>query len=169
MGVLVAGYAGQRFLQSSTAATVATQEEAGIVEQSESHCSAKYKDCRTSKCCKDPGLQCFQKNEKWATCMSYCEGGLNPVDKDPVKWNCSALGPRTSGPIPAPDMWTQPASWVQKKCAATGKDCAKQGCCKDKGKQCYKKNDKWHGCKEECVPGPDPIDNNNDTWDCTVV
>merc|ERR1711974_519273 len=40
---------------------------------------------------------------------------------------------------------------------------------KDRGKQCFKKNDKWHGCKETCTPGPDPIDGNNDTWDCTAV
>jgi len=101
--------------------------------------------------------------------MATCSGGLNPVDTEPVKWECKALGPRTPGPIPAPDMWTKPATWVHKKCAATGENCAEKGCCKDRGKQCYKKTAKWSGCKEECVPGPDPMDNNNDTWDCTEI
>lgn len=166
--VLVAGYGGQKFLQSSSS-KVAAQEDGIMLAKADKVCSAKYKDCRESKCCKDAGLQCFQKNKKWATCMASCSGGLNPVDTEPVEWECKALGPRTPGPIPAPDMWTKPAAWVQENCSDTGADCSKKGCCKDKGKQCYKKAEKWSGCKEECVPGPDPMDSNNDTWDCAEI
>lgn len=167
--VLVAGYGGQRLLQNTNTTSMAAQEDAIIVEQADKLCSAKYKDCKKTKCCKDAGLQCFAKNRKWATCMPECSKGFNPVDKEHKKWRCKALGPRTPGPIPAADIWTKPAAWVQEKCAATGENCEKKACCKDKGKQCYKKNDKWFGCKETCVPGPDPMDSNNASWDCARV
>jgi len=133
-------------------------------------CSATGQDCSKTVCCKTKGFQCFKKNEKWAGCRPSCIAGLDPTDRDPLPWNCTALGPRTAGPAPGPEYDAKPAPWVQKRCAATNKDCRKQRCCKDAGKQCYKKNTKWYGCKETCVPGgPDPIDSNNDTWNCTAV
>jgi len=133
-------------------------------------CSATGEDCSKSICCKTKGFQCFKKNERWAGCRPWCTVGPDPTDGDPLPWNCTALGPRTAGPAPAPDYSAKPAQWVQRICAATSKDCRKQRCCKDAGKQCFKKNDKWYGCKETCVPGgPDPVDSNNDTWNCTAV
>lgn len=133
-------------------------------------CSAIGEDCSRTRCCKTKGFQCFMKNEKWAGCRPWCAVGPDPTDTNPLPWNCTALGRRTPGPAPAPDYSAKPASWVQKKCAATSEDCRKQQCCQDAGKQCFKKNEKWYGCKEACVPGgPDPIDSDNDTWNCTAV
>jgi hypothetical protein len=68
--VLVVGYGGSKFIQSSSTTTMAAREDAIIVaadkHKANKHkqCSAKYKDCKESKCCKDAGLQCFQKNKK---------------------------------------------------------------------------------------------------------
>jgi len=133
-------------------------------------CSSTGQDCSKTTCCKTGGFQCFKKNERWAGCRPWCAVGPDPTDRDPLPWNCTALGPQTPGPVPAPDYGVRPASWVQDKCAAKDTDCRKQRCCRDAGMQCFKKNDKWYGCKESCVPGgPDPIDANNETWNCTAV
>merc|ERR1719464_297713 len=46
----------------------------------------------------------------------------------------------------------------------------KSGAAKMPESNVSKKNEKWYGCKETCVPGgPDPIDANNETWNCTSV
>jgi len=133
-------------------------------------CSRIGTNCSKTICCKTPGFQCFKKHERWAMCRPWCSEGPDPTDEDPLPWNCTALGPKTPGLAPGPNYGARPASWVQEKCAATDKDCRQQRCCKDAGKQCFKKNDKWYGCKEVCVPGgPDPIDANNGTWNCTAV
>mmetsp|Transcript_117827 Transcript_117827/g.234743 ORF Transcript_117827/g.234743 Transcript_117827/m.234743 type:complete len:621 (+) Transcript_117827:53-1915(+) len=133
-------------------------------------CSNTGQDCSKTRCCKTQGFQCFKKNDRWAACRPWCIVGPDPTDKDPLPWNCIVLGPKTPGLAPGPDYGAKPASWVQEKCAATSKDCRKQRCCKDAGKQCFKKDDRWYGCKETCVPGgPDPLDTNNDTWNCTAV
>merc|ERR1719410_490458 len=82
-------------------------------------CSATGQDCSKTVCCKTKGFQCFKKNEKWASCRPWCAVGPDPTDSDPLPWNCTALGPQTPGPAPAPDYAAKAASWVQKKCAAT--------------------------------------------------
>jgi len=133
-------------------------------------CSSTAQDCSKTLCCKTRGFRCFKKTEGWAGCRPWCIESPDPTDRDPSPWNCTALGPQTPGPAPAPGYGARPASWVQEKCASTTTDCRKQRCCKDAGKQCFKKTDKWYGCKETCVPGgPDPLDANNGTWNCTAV
>jgi len=45
---------------------------------------------------------------------------------------------------------------VVKECSASGEDCSKSICCKTKGFQCFKKNERWAGCRPWCTVGPDP-------------
>lgn len=54
-------------------------------------CTAEWDDCSRTRCCKDSKLQCFAKNEGWATCMSSCAPGLHEGDEDELPWSCDLL------------------------------------------------------------------------------
>lgn len=41
-------------------------------------------------------MQCYQKNELWATCKQTCTPGKNTFDNDEI-WSCKPLGPRSYG------------------------------------------------------------------------
>lgn len=57
-------------------------------------CAVATADCRSSKCCQDSGLVCYEKNAFYATCKASCTPGIDP--KDPVQfqtpWSCAVLG-----------------------------------------------------------------------------
>jgi hypothetical protein len=84
------------------------QEEHPDDEAHEDPCSAtRTEDCRNTQCCQDAGMQCFEKDEYWATCQISCEkGSIDRLDKltsaqgydHPASpWSCSPLGKRTPG------------------------------------------------------------------------
>eukprot|EP00443_Scrippsiella_acuminata_P049495 CAMPEP_0115413694 /NCGR_PEP_ID=MMETSP0271-20121206/22204_1 /TAXON_ID=71861 /ORGANISM="Scrippsiella trochoidea, Strain CCMP3099" /LENGTH=1013 /DNA_ID=CAMNT_0002837985 /DNA_START=263 /DNA_END=3301 /DNA_ORIENTATION=+ len=63
-------------------------------------CSITRKeDCTYSKCCADPGMQCYEKHEYWAACEIDCSPGVDPRDPHGhhSPWTCKELGPRTPG------------------------------------------------------------------------
>jgi len=62
-------------------------------------CSAKNKDCRSTRCCKEPGMQCYQKNSWWASCKETCTPGIDPTDAPEFQqpWECKPLGQRAAG------------------------------------------------------------------------
>jgi len=90
-------------------------------------CSITRKaDCSASKCCADPGMQCYQKNDNWAACQLSCTPGIDARDLPSYRtpWTCKELGPRTFGdPIitttttPNPATVTTSAPW---QCALIG-------------------------------------------------
>jgi hypothetical protein len=55
-------------------------------------------NCASVQCCQSPGMQCYVKDEWWATCRETCVPGSTD-DRDPEwarsPWSCQALGPRT--------------------------------------------------------------------------
>lgn len=53
-------------------------------------CSPAGADCRWSKCCQDPSMQCHQKNNFWAACMAQCTPGMIDVN-DHQPWTCNVL------------------------------------------------------------------------------
>jgi len=75
-------------------------------------CSAPGEDCRSTKCCTDPGEACYEKSKYWGGCKESCTPGIDPNDppeyQDP--WSCRLLGDppipglrrRRSDPAPAP-------------------------------------------------------------------
>mmetsp|Transcript_12917 Transcript_12917/g.36824 ORF Transcript_12917/g.36824 Transcript_12917/m.36824 type:complete len:626 (+) Transcript_12917:67-1944(+) len=159
-GLGPAGFSGRR----------AAPREAMVKLALKSQCSTMDEDCRSTRCCKMPGTTCFAKNSEWAQCRAECVPGRDPADHDPGFWSCGELGPRTPGPPPQPDYSLAPAPWVRENCTADGEDCSHTKCCKEKGKQCYKKAKGWSACKADCVPGgPDPVDADSHPWDCTVM
>lgn len=129
-------------------------------------CSNSGANCTLSRCCNAPGNQCFKKDNKWSSCKPWCAKGPDPMDPNPAPWDCTPLGPKRPGIAPPLNWNMQAPNWVREKCAATGADCSKQMCCKDAGKQCFEKTEQWSSCKEECVPGPDPVDLDSAHWSC---
>jgi len=70
----------------------------------EEKCSKAGDDCSKTMCCAGETLQCYRKNEKWASCMRGCNPGHpQKGDNDKAPWSCQALGPRT------PRAWANPS------------------------------------------------------------
>jgi len=112
-----------------------------------------------SKCCKDAGLTCFEKDKNFAECEEVCTKGLSLEDVSNWKpWLCKALGPRTPGQQPYPKP-PKMADWVKDHCSGYGEDCSKSKCCKGEASQCYARDDDYAGCQYRCKPG------HNDTTD----
>eukprot|EP00429_Kryptoperidinium_foliaceum_P012851 CAMPEP_0176041134 /NCGR_PEP_ID=MMETSP0120_2-20121206/20401_1 /TAXON_ID=160619 /ORGANISM="Kryptoperidinium foliaceum, Strain CCMP 1326" /LENGTH=738 /DNA_ID=CAMNT_0017374535 /DNA_START=80 /DNA_END=2292 /DNA_ORIENTATION=- len=121
-------------------------------------CSAKGEDCRSTRCCSDPGMQCYEKNELWASCKATCTPGPDLYAKESDPWTCMELGFRTEGVAP----------WVSQACANQNEDCSKKGCCMDSNHQCFKKDNSYAQCRTECKPGfkANPWD---PAWSCEPV
>merc|ERR1712060_384080 len=90
------------------------------------NCSMGGDDCSNTMCCRDPGMQCYQKMEGWAVCRASCNPGPDPMDIDSAAWTCRELGPRAPGIADIVPIWTmKPANWVSMKCSKGGEDCSK--------------------------------------------
>lgn len=137
-----------------------TCQALGDKTEGEDPCADPGMDCRQSKCCRQPGHVCFEKNEGWATCKGGCiPGGPDFGDVDGEPWSCKKLGEAKPGAAP----------WVAEQCAAGWDNCVQKGCCKNPGEICYKQNDYFGECKVACsdagwncgtvgvrTPGPPP-------------
>jgi len=70
----------------------------------EDNCSKAGDDCSKTMCCAGETLQCYQKNDKWASCMRGCNPGHpQKGDNNEDPWSCTALGPRM------PRAWSNPS------------------------------------------------------------
>lgn len=117
-------------------------------------CPKHGEDCRKTRCCSEPGFQCYEKNSSFATCKRACAAnGPDLSDTDGSFWSCKELGER------APE--TQP--WVRKQCAKEGESCLDKKCCMNEGDACFLQNEYWGTCKSACNPDQEQ------GWDCTQV
>jgi len=66
-------------------------------------CTGEPSSCQAKQCCKNPGMQCYQKNAYYAACQKSCLRGIHSNDPDQTAWTCKKLGPRTPG------NWTHPS------------------------------------------------------------
>jgi len=129
---------------------------AGADEEANEGCADTGASCLKSKCCQDPGTQCYTKNAWWAQCMTECVPGPNVLDQtSPEPWVCEALGNRTPG--------------TPKECSSIGEDCRDTQCCIEGGTQCFEKNEYWATCKPECTAGPDLFEKDFKPWGCTAL
>jgi len=67
-------------------------------------CSDVGRNCNVTRCCNDNGLDCYKKDEFWATCRASCTEGVDLVeDHNPefqTPWSCDILGgDLTKGPL----------------------------------------------------------------------
>jgi len=80
------------------AAPMAPEWREGAVGLLQAECTEVNGNCLASRCCSDPALTCFEKDETWAACIEGCEPGIHE-DWDPpgkqTSWSCKPL---TSGP-----------------------------------------------------------------------
>jgi len=67
-------------------------------------------NCHKTQCCKEGGMQCYENNEKWASCLPSCtkwqkwSANSKLIDaKSKKPWSCRKLGPRT------PRAWHSPS------------------------------------------------------------
>lgn len=112
-------------------------------------------------------MQCYVKQDGWASCKPECNPGPDPVDDNKMPWSCQELGSRTPG---APPAWGQAAAWVESECSGSGEDCSNTQCCREPGHQCYvKKPGSWSMCLPTCLHGPLLTDSNPDIWDCSPL
>jgi len=56
-------------------------------------CVGQHEDCRASKCCRDAGSRCYEKNAHWAACKKSCTPGVDPFDHAHYRtpWSCNLL------------------------------------------------------------------------------
>lgn len=117
-------------------------------------CSKVGESCAETSCCADPGFQCFEKNDDWATCKLECAaGGPDLSDEDGSPWSCKALGGRN----------TAPADWLGTQCGSETSSCMETKCCQGAGQQCYMKDDYWAVCRDGCDPNVDQ------GWSCKEI
>jgi len=72
-------------------------------------------NCLAAKCCKDPNMKCYMKNNYWASCKESCSPGIDPNDppKYQQPWSCKVVGAGVGGgggeaPAPAPRPEPEP-------------------------------------------------------------
>jgi len=97
-------------------------------------------------------MQCYAKDQYYATCRASCILGPDPRSEDNGAWSCEKLGKRTAGEPP--------------KCSSMGEDCSQSHCCADSGMQCYEKANSYATCKADCVKGLDLTDKDDTPWSC---
>jgi len=140
---------------ASTTATANSKPTASLLSLSEQEATCAKKDeenCYESKCCKDLGYQCYEKQEGWAVCKQQCDAE-EMVKYDPKNetWSCEPRGERN-------------------RCAKDGEDCAPHGCCEAPGAQCYKKNKDWSMCFETCDSAEmKKNDPEKEDWSCDAI
>jgi len=97
-------------------------------------CAEAGDDCQSSKCCADTSLNCYQKDEYWASCKASCTPGMDP--RDPIQyqsaWTCKLLVGSVTDTTPTSkptdsvsDIWKQCGgrSWKGPKACAAGLKC----------------------------------------------
>ncbi|CAK0838739.1 unnamed protein product [Prorocentrum cordatum] len=136
-------------------AAMRARRSSAISSLAKAECAESGADCTSLKCCKEAGMQCYQKNPGWAECRADCTEGLDLRGPDNSSWSCKELGDRTAGDVPPP-------------CVGAFEDCAASRCCNVTGFACYEKSksDGSAFCKAECTPGPDPTDADSTPWTC---
>eukprot|EP00421_Protoceratium_reticulatum_P048065 CAMPEP_0168451580 /NCGR_PEP_ID=MMETSP0228-20121227/48707_1 /TAXON_ID=133427 /ORGANISM="Protoceratium reticulatum, Strain CCCM 535 (=CCMP 1889)" /LENGTH=458 /DNA_ID=CAMNT_0008466197 /DNA_START=50 /DNA_END=1426 /DNA_ORIENTATION=+ len=119
-------------------------------------CAASGQNCKATGCCLEAGMQCYEKDEYFATCKESCEPGINPQDpaEFQTSWTCKALGGACT-----------------LTCSSPGANCKDSQCCKDKTLTCFEKDEYFSTCKESCAPGVDAADaaEFQSPWTCAVA
>jgi hypothetical protein len=108
------------------------QEEA---VEPQAKCSGLHEDCRSTGCCADPSMKCYEKNEEWATCMEVeCEPGEHEDDPKDLRtpWSCRR-----------PDAFCVVDAFQQ--CGGRGLSAKAPRCCKP-GCRCDSSFEGYHQC-----------------------
>merc|ERR1719379_3182844 len=77
--------------------------------------TAEGEDCRSTRCCSQSGLRCYERDEGWATCRATCSSKDEGNHSKSSSWTCTALGPRTGA-----TAWGSPSFFCFSILQATG-------------------------------------------------
>ncbi|CAK0800151.1 unnamed protein product [Prorocentrum cordatum] len=157
---------------------VKTNETVWDCEEIRPPCTPNGESCALSKCCSEPGMKCYKKNDYWSSCNQTC----NPnylwmetgwVKTDDTHWDCEVIT------IDSTDVSTDSdagnaadaVASTDSECSPNGESCAQTMCCSEPGAKCYKKNDHWSSCNQTCDPfSVWEVDRwvvtNETVWDC---
>jgi len=130
-------------------------------------CAPMWRDCRTAKCCADPGLTCFEKSPWWATCKSSCTPGIDYTEQSQYQtpWSCTVLSNVATTAMTVVGTTTTTSedntSPDSGSCTPTWKNCRTTKCCIDPSLTCFEKNQWWATCKSSCTP--------DNAWSCKVL
>ncbi|CAK0800122.1 unnamed protein product [Prorocentrum cordatum] len=156
---------------------VKTNETVWDCEEIRPPCTPNGESCALSKCCSEPGMKCYKKNDYWSSCNQTC----NPnylwmetgwVKTDDTHWDCEDL---TVSPVESADPIADAEAEDQNNtCSQNGASCALSQCCAEPGSKCYKKNDYWSSCNQTCNPYymwqvDRWVETNETVWDCEEV
>ncbi|CAK0800123.1 unnamed protein product [Prorocentrum cordatum] len=158
---------------------VKTNETVWDCEEIRPPCTPNGESCALSKCCSEPGMKCYKKNDYWSSCNQTC----NPnylwmetgwVKTDDTHWDCEVIT------IDSTDVSTDSdagnaadaVASTDSECSPNGESCAQTMCCSEPGAKCYKKNDHWSSCNQTCDPfSVWEVDRwvvtNETVWDCS--
>jgi len=80
--------------------TTTIDDSTATPEQAE--CAKSDEHCGEAKCCSEPGMQCYKKDEWWSSCNQTCNSMVDWVDgrwqsQDKKVWDCQELGTRAAG------------------------------------------------------------------------
>lgn len=152
----------------TTTGDMLTTGDFGKVSEDRAQCSTDAEDCRLTGCCQDPGQQCYEKNEYWGGCRSWCnDGEIFPGDgpENQSPWSCKIITKDDVQVVNFDD------GVDRSHCSAKEEDCRDSKCCKNPALSCFEKNDKWASCHLHCVEGvhaADPPEWQTE-WSCKVL
>jgi hypothetical protein len=98
-------------------------------------CSAPGEECLLTRCCTEPGMQCYSMDENayWSSCAYECKPGVGWAEN----WTCDEIGERAPDPL---------------GCSWSGEACIANKLCCHEGQSCVRKNDIEAYCTHEDVP-----------------
>mmetsp|Transcript_46845 Transcript_46845/g.134081 ORF Transcript_46845/g.134081 Transcript_46845/m.134081 type:complete len:854 (+) Transcript_46845:95-2656(+) len=134
-------------------------------------CAKADFDCSASKCCSEPGQQCYEQAGGEGRCRFDCEAGPIEVEGRTRDWTCSVLGPGPPKEAVTDGIVSSGGGKNPVACSKDGEDCGRSTCCQEPGTMCYVKNSSFARCMASCPPPPDFSQNSSvaDTWDCAPI
>jgi hypothetical protein len=99
-------------LANDSASNVSGNSASGAQNASDeySNCSFVGVDCTETQCCRDEGLQCFEKNLSYSGCLAECSSGL-------MHWTCAVRSSKSTTPREPSNDWPPRSTTTQKPSA----------------------------------------------------
>ncbi|CAK0800146.1 unnamed protein product [Prorocentrum cordatum] len=161
---------------------VETNETVWDCEEVRPPCTPNGESCALSKCCSEPGMKCYKKNDHWSSCNQTCNPNYLWMETGWVKtnetvWDCEVITIDSTDVSTASDTTDSASSSdasTSSVCSPNGESCALTKCCAEAGSKCYKKNGNWSSCNQSCDPNSmwqvdRWVTTDEAVWDCEEV
>lgn len=142
-------------------------------------------NCMQNPVCCNPAHSCFEKNGGYGACLDVCVPGLHWSEPPQFRtwWTCRRVGapspppppppppPPTPPPTPPPPPPPPPPADCSPSASSPGGGCLDKPTCCTPGHQCFKKNNFYAQCMQQCTRGihwDDPPQFRT-RWTCDLV